>query len=237
MDLRELKRALKKMMDTHSKRIKEGAAGEATAAAVRERARKHRDGILVVARASEAACASLVAARNESTVRSKLGDIINGKGMKAGDIASQWDASGDGEIDKKEFRRNVLALGVTASPSGIDAIFDGLDVDGGGSLDMRELQKALRQFIGEADARRNNVRVVGLELITIFKALRRAQAEYEADLKAEGLAPEAEANKAAAAPAPSPSAAHLSPAGRKSNWSLLRKAPVAKAVAVQEVRI
>lgn len=237
MDLKELKRALKKMMDIHSKRVKEGAAGEATAAAVRERARRHRDGILVAARASEAACASLVAARNDSTIGSKLGETIGGKGMKAGDIALQWDASGDGEIDKKEFRKNVLALGVTAPPSGIDAIFDGLDVDGGGSLDMRELQKALKQFIGEADARRNNIRAICLELITVFKALRHVQAEYEAELKAEGLATEAEASKATAAPSPSPSAPSPSLAGRKPNWSLLRKPAVAKADAIKEVRI
>ena len=254
LDPRNLKKPLKKMMDAHTKRIKQRAVGEATAAALRERVERHRDGILVAAQASEGACAALVAARHDSSIGSKLGDAINSKGMKAGDVASQWDSSGDGEIDKTEFRKHVLALGVVARPADIDAFFEDLDADGGGSLDMRELQKALRKFTSDAEARRDHIRVVGLETISAFKAFRRSQAEYEAELKAE----RSEADKPTAAPgaavlssAPSgaavlssaPGAAVLSSApgaavlssppgatrpsstsGGKSAWALLRKA-------------
>ena len=44
------------------------------------------------------------------------------------------------DVDREEFRANVTALGVVAEASAIDAVFDELDEDGGGSLDTGELK-------------------------------------------------------------------------------------------------
>ena len=171
------------MMDAHAKRARLGAAAKATAAALRERARRQSDGALMAAaRATEAACAALKVARGSVSVGSKLGEDISSKGMRAADVVALWDASGDGVIDRNEFREKVLAMGVESSADEIDAIFRALDADGGGSLDMREVQKAIKRFLGEADTRRDSIRLLGLEVIAAFKLLRRAQArEHQAE--------------------------------------------------------
>ena len=104
LDMKELKQALKRMMDAYTQRLRVGAAATATATLLRERSSRLRAGALAAARACEAACTTLRAARGDSSVGSELGDIISGKGMKAADVAKKWDTSGDGEIDKKEVR-------------------------------------------------------------------------------------------------------------------------------------
>ena len=72
-------------------------------------------------------------------------------------------------------------MGVSAPSEMIDSLFDTLDVDRGGSLDMSEVRKALKRFTEEAETRRNHIRTLGLEVIAKFKAARRGQAEYQVD--------------------------------------------------------
>ena len=55
-------------------------------------------------------------------------------------VITRWDPSGDGSVDKGEFRSNVFALGVVAEAAAVDALFEELDDDGGGSLDVAELK-------------------------------------------------------------------------------------------------
>ena len=57
----------------------------------------------------------------------------------------EWDDDGSGTIDKKEFRKALQALGVTASKAELDALFDTFDADGGGTLEYGEINKALRR--------------------------------------------------------------------------------------------
>ena len=113
LDTPELKRALKQMMEASKNRTKLGDAAKVAAAALRGRASRVRSEQLPTVQAAEAACAALRAARAASTIGSELGDIIAGKGLKAADVAKKWDSSGDGEIDQREFRKNVLAMGVS----------------------------------------------------------------------------------------------------------------------------
>ena len=103
LDMAELKTALKKMMSADANRKATSATGMAKAKAKREQARALRDGSIGVAvRASEAAVAALQQLKQNPSIDSQLGDIINSKGMKANDVATKWDASGDGELDAKE---------------------------------------------------------------------------------------------------------------------------------------
>ena len=79
-----------------------------------------------------------------------------------------------------QFRQNVLKLLPAGDSKAVDAMFDSLDTDGGGTLNIAEVRKALKRFQEESTARRDQLRASGIELIAKFKACRRAQAEYKA---------------------------------------------------------
>ena len=81
-----------------------------------------------------------------------------------------------------QFRKNVLNLLPNGAPLAIDALFESLDADGGGSLNIEEVRKALKRFQEESTARSDRLRTRGLDLIAKFKACRRAQAEHKASL-------------------------------------------------------
>ena len=57
------------------------------------------------------------------------------------------DEDGSGEIDKKEFRKAIRAMGFNffADDSEIDMVFDDFDIDKSGKIDYKELNKALRR--------------------------------------------------------------------------------------------
>jgi len=181
LNMEELKSALKKMIAAHNNRKATHAIAMAKVTTFHERAKALREGSIASAvRASEAACLAFQEVRKLGSLGSQLGEVINSKGMKASDVATKWDASGDGELDKKEFRANVLKLLPSVQPAAIDEVFDSLDADGGGSLDIAEVRKALKRFQEESAARLTLIKTTGLELIAKFKACRRAQAEHKA---------------------------------------------------------
>ena len=57
------------------------------------------------------------------------------------------DKNGDGRISKREFRRAMPALGLSAPPAAIDALFDTFDWDSTGDIGFRELNKLLRRDV------------------------------------------------------------------------------------------
>ena len=54
-------------------------------------------------------------AREELTVGARLGSLFIKRGLKIADVVDQWDSTGNGEIDKNEFRHQVQQLGLQAS--------------------------------------------------------------------------------------------------------------------------
>lgn len=103
LSMAELKVAFKKMIAAHNNRKAAHDNAMAKATAFRERAKALREGSIACAvRASEAACVAFQEVGKSGSLNSQLGDVINSKGMKASDVATKWDASGDGELDKKE---------------------------------------------------------------------------------------------------------------------------------------
>ena len=79
----------------------------------------------------------------------------------------------------------MLKLLPNGEAKAIDAIFDSLDADGGGSLNIAEVRKALKHFQEESAKRRDMLKAKGVDLIAKFKACRRAQAEYRASATVE----------------------------------------------------
>ena len=50
----------------------------------------------------------------------------------------------------KSFRKHVWGIGVKATPEAIDAVFNEIDEDGGGTLDSQELKDGLKMLIDAA---------------------------------------------------------------------------------------
>ena len=79
-------------------------------------------------------------------VRFSLRDALARSSSRVIDLFKQWDEDGSGEIEKKEFRRAIKAMGFDffADDGEIDMVFDDFDLDKSGAIDYRELNKQLR---------------------------------------------------------------------------------------------
>uniref|UniRef100_A0A7S2IJD3 EF-hand domain-containing protein n=1 Tax=Haptolina brevifila TaxID=156173 RepID=A0A7S2IJD3_9EUKA len=186
----ELKSAFKSLKDTASNSEEKTASQKATAEKFRQRAEQYRE-LAAVAHQSEQAATKLLETR-KGTVGSKVGAAINAKNTKLSDIMKQWDASGDGELSKSEFRNNVLSLGVKdITDTDIDGLFDSLDSDGGGALDMDEVKKAIKRLQEQANTHRDLVREESRSYIALVKATRVAQNAFWRQLKDEEAQEEA----------------------------------------------
>jgi len=133
-------------------------------------------------------------------VGAQIGTILTRKGLKVADVVTKWDTSMDGVIDRNEFRAHVEALGVeVSSASEIDALFDELDADGGGSLDAAEVKRALRVLQEEAEAAKVSKRSLCEQTIIACRAAKAALASFRTRKEAEEAAAAEEASKAALA--------------------------------------
>jgi len=74
----------------------------------------------------------------------QLKEALSKNAIRVLDLFREWDANGDGEISKKEFRQAMPKLGFEVPVKVIDELFDTADPDGSGVMDLKELQKMLR---------------------------------------------------------------------------------------------
>ena len=96
-------------------------------------------------RSSSKACAVF------STFERILGAALKKKGQKINELLRDWDSDGKGEIKKIAFRQKVRGnLGIKAENCEIDAFFNSMDADKGGSLDLAELKVALKSVLDAA---------------------------------------------------------------------------------------
>ncbi|KOO22066.1 calcium-binding protein 2 [Chrysochromulina tobinii] len=85
-----------------------------------------------------------------------LRDSIRRKANLFRDFFIRSDVSGDGQIDKAEFRAAVMLLHgqhghemeIAAHVADVDEVFDDMDVNGSGSLTLNELHRQLRCSVG-----------------------------------------------------------------------------------------
>jgi len=93
-------------------------------------------------------------------IRFSLRDALARARTRVMDLLREWDEDKSGEIDKKEFRLAIQALGfgVLADRHDIDMIFDLFDLDGSGAISYKEMNKMLRQradqMIGGAEGKK-----------------------------------------------------------------------------------
>lgn len=183
LDVNEIKIALKRLQNEASNAMESANAAIARADALKEKAAHAK---AVAELTAELENASVMLDRmNSKTVGTQIGAITTKKGMKAVDIVKQWDASDDGEIDKNEFRNNVLRLGVVATRAEVDSFFDSLDIDGGGALDTEEIRRMLKKVQDEADETKQAMKRLGNSSVELTKKVKAAQTEWKKARKAE----------------------------------------------------
>jgi len=85
-----------------------------------------------------------------------LGDKIKERGLKVDELVREWDVLNTGEIKRVEFRQALRSkkLGLPAEKveklEHVDALFDELDADHSGALDLGEMKVALKQLLAKA---------------------------------------------------------------------------------------
>ena len=82
-----------------------------------------------------------------TTLERRIGAVLaqKVKSTTLKDLIREWDKNGDGDISKMEFRIVVRnKLDIKADNKEIDALFNSLDTDGGGQLDLSEIKPALQ---------------------------------------------------------------------------------------------
>mmetsp|Transcript_26684 Transcript_26684/g.67871 ORF Transcript_26684/g.67871 Transcript_26684/m.67871 type:complete len:440 (-) Transcript_26684:944-2263(-) len=92
---------------------------------------------------------------NMRTLPSVIGTTLNESGMTVEDLVREWDVLGSGEISRVMFRQ-AMRNPKLAIPSDmqaisiIDSLFDALDEDKGGTLDLQEMNTAFKHFQASA---------------------------------------------------------------------------------------
>lgn len=175
LDVREVKSALRTLHDA-------AQTAAVVAEAVREKGSELRAKAESVRRAAEATVQAEMAMverqkYEKKSVGAQLGAMLKKKGLKVNAIVTLWGGP-DGQIDKGEFAAEVSELGLNASRAEMDELFESLDDDGGGTLDMAEMKKAMRTLIDECDAVRDNIKRLTQKATEATRAAHAAQLEW-----------------------------------------------------------
>ena len=78
-------------------------------------------------------------------LRYMLREALAGMAQHVLEVLSKWDEDKSGQVNRREFRQAIKALGLTAfGTEDIDAVFDDFDTDRSGCISQTELQTHLR---------------------------------------------------------------------------------------------
>ena len=183
LDVGELRNVLKGLKTAAVDSIKEAEPIREAVELLRQRAKETQQ-VCDATRASEKADARFDELRGVKSVGARLGALLQMRAIKVNDLTTRWDPNGDG-VDKKEFRENVLALGLEAQPSELDSLFESLDEDGGGTLDGDELKHALKTLADAFQQAELDVVRLKKETVELAKAAKSAQVELRKQQKAD----------------------------------------------------
>jgi len=95
-----------------------------------------------------------------------------------------WGGS-DGSIDRAEWRKEVRALGgghMVADNQELDAIFESIDKDGGGTLDIPEVKQALKRFADESEQQKAAVKLARQQWSELARIAREGQAAWRTEV-------------------------------------------------------
>ena len=180
----QLRAAFEPMIAHAKKTFKEQKAIYEIGNAVRQKAEYIRD-VEAQTKDLEKEEENLVHVRNTQPVKVQLGRLLVKNQMKISDVLIKWDTRNDGEIGRGDFRKHSRALGVVASTEDLDACFDSIDADGGGSLDVDELRVAFKELAAQAKAAQGAEAELERRIVFKRKDVRMAQLELTATVSTE----------------------------------------------------
>lgn len=121
------------------------------------------------------------------TFESKLANVLVQKKVKVEELVRSWDRNGDGVINKNEFRIAVRGYGFKEiNVLEIDGLFDKIDNDKSGELDLSEIKAALKklqeraQNVGASIDQEQAKAAALIGVAQVFQTAAAATAEYEA---------------------------------------------------------
>lgn len=79
------------------------------------------------------------------------------------DTFREFDVDKSNAVDKKEWRKACVRLGVSARESALNNTFDVFDIDGSGTLDYKEVNRSLRRKMQDPSHRDQSIKWVGLQ--------------------------------------------------------------------------
>jgi Ca2+-binding EF-hand superfamily protein len=152
LEYNELHKALRRQDIELEAALRTGAQGEITTASQNVHALRKggpqttRSRILTL----DAATAPIALA-DGATIVDQLRNALVGSWARVSDLFQEWDESGDGVVDRREFYRALALLGLVsvsgrgASRADVDALFDTWDKDASGGITFSELRKLLHR--------------------------------------------------------------------------------------------
>jgi len=114
----------------------------------------------------------------------QIGTCLHQRGVKVSELVRDWGGS-DGSIDRAEWRKEVRALGgghMVADNQELDAIFESIDKDGGGTLDIPEVKQALKRFADESEQQKAAVKLARQQWSELARIAREGQAAWKAEV-------------------------------------------------------
>ena len=76
-----------------------------------------------------------------------LGDVFSKLNLRAVDWMKQWDTKGSGGLSRSDFREKIKVLELGATAETVDQLFDKLDGNSNGILELDELKAGLRTLL------------------------------------------------------------------------------------------
>jgi len=90
---------------------------------------------------------------NERSLKVRMGDELVAKKVNVKELVASWAKRGEEPISKTEFRQHVRKMLDKTNAKEVDALFNELDEDHGGSLDVPEIRAALKKLQNAAAKR------------------------------------------------------------------------------------
>ena len=121
----------------------------------------------------------------------RLGMRLYSRGTKIGDIVQAWETQPDGTIDAKSFRKNLKAFGLEASNEELDGLFESMDLNHDGSLDLEEITAAFHSLREASIQAEKDLKELKSKRVQLMKEAKDSQAKLRQMRKADEMAEKA----------------------------------------------